>query len=277
MVLYSADIAAGTLDVKDIWNAIAAVHKRFAADLGSLAIPPAIQDQVIKQVEASRQSWVRTSGLSFERFIMNTVNAAAKITALGVRLVTPSDLKKLLDANGLHNDPGDLLWVGALDESFDLYVVQNAFGRDFVVGCIQAKTSIRDRVGRDQPFSQQAMAHHFWSVAVTLDGDFLRNPLFANMVNGMAGTQYPQNGWHGMYAMARTTNNDRIYKVDESFSLLIDHLEAAVTKRMANAGTFDFNLESIKQGHYEIIIPPSFNFSSLVNTEGTFPRRLSQD
>ena len=42
-----------------------------------------------------------------------------------------------------------------------------------------------------------------------------------------------------MYAMARTTNNDRIYKVDESFSLLIDHLEAAVTKRMANAGTFD--------------------------------------
>lgn len=220
-------------DIERIWGIKLLIGVGFTAKEIYSLIPPAIQDQVIKQVEASRQSWVRTSGLSFERFIMNTVNAAAKITALGVRLVTPSDLKKLLDANGLHNDPGDLLWVGALDESFDLYVVQNAFGRDFVVGCIQAKTSIRDRVGRDQPFSQQAMAHHFWSVAVTLDGDFLRNPLFANMVNGMAGTQYPQNGWHGMYAMARTTNNDRIYKV------LIDHLEAAVTKRMANAGTFD--------------------------------------
>ena len=239
MILYSSDISAGTLDVKDIWNAISVVHKRFAADLSSLGVPSAIHDEVIARVEASRQSWVRTSGLGFERIIANTINASSKIAALGVKLITPSELKKMLDDKQLSNDPDDLSWVGALDESFDLYIIQTAFGKTFVVGCLQAKTSIRDRVGRDQPFSQQAMTHHFWSAAVTLDGDFLKNPLFSNMVNGKAGTQYPENGWHGMYAMARVTANNRIYAVNNSFDLLIDHVEEAVTKRMANAATFD--------------------------------------
>ena len=79
-----------------------------------------------------------------------------------------------------------------------MYALVNHNENKYCFGCIQSKTSIRDRVTRDREPSMGAMQSYFWSVAVTLDGDFFKLPLFRGMVNG--GTdQYEKNGWHGMY------------------------------------------------------------------------------
>jgi hypothetical protein len=62
----------------------------------------------------------------------------------------------------------------------------------------------------------------FWSVGVTLDGDFLNMQEFIHMVNG--GGSYPRNGWHGMYAMSGLEeSNDRIYKTDVGLSMFVNH------------------------------------------------------
>ena len=46
------------------------------------------------------------------------------------------------------------------------------------------------------------------------------------MVNG--GGSYRSNGWHGMYAMSGIDgDNERIFKVDDSMSLFIEHAVAA--------------------------------------------------
>lgn len=66
------------------------------------------------------------------------------------------------------------------------------------------------------------MKHPFWSVAVTLNGDFFKGDKFNEMVNG--GTkEFEQNGWHGMYVLSNTKDDGRIYLVDSQLSLLVNH------------------------------------------------------
>ena len=122
--------------------------------------------------------------------------------------------------------PEDIAGLGSWGKDFDLYAIQRVHGDVHVFGCIQSKTSIRDRVGRDVTFSHNAMDGLFWSVAVTLDGNFLNMPEFIHMVNG--GASYRTNGWHGMYAMSGIEgNNGRIFKVDDSMHLFIKHAISA--------------------------------------------------
>ena len=96
-------------------------------------------------------------------------------------------------------------------------------------GCVQAKTSIRDRVGRDREFSAKIMEKNFWSVAVVLDGTYLAMPKFEAMVNGGGTTQYAETGWHGMYSMSNAAENDRIYD-DKNLDLLIGDAKQAAEK-----------------------------------------------
>ena len=120
----------------------------------------------------------------------------------------------------------DIAGLSSWGKDFDLYAIQSIHGETHVFGCIQSKTSIRDRVGRDVTFSRNAMDGLFWSAAVTLDGAFLNMPEFIHMVNG--GGSYSLNGWHGMYAMSGIQeSNERIYKVDDSLNLFVDHAIAA--------------------------------------------------
>jgi hypothetical protein len=73
----------------------------------------------------------------------------------------------------------------------------------------------------------------FWSVAVTLDGDFLNMPEFVHMVNG--GGSYNTNGWHGMYAMSGINGDDgRIFKVDDSLDLFAKHAIMAAKQFIAD-------------------------------------------
>lgn len=62
----------------------------------------------------------------------------------------------------------------------------------------------------------------FWSVIIVLDGDFLRLPNFIAMVNGGT-TEYPNNGWHGLYVFSEKFSGGRIYPVNLDFGVFREH------------------------------------------------------
>ena len=102
----------------------------------------------------------------------------------------------MIKAGELSNEPRDINWLKEQVRSgvFDLYaVIEKDNGKKFCYGCIQSKTSIRDRVTRDREPSLQAMRSFFWSVIIVLDGDFLRLPKFIAMIDGGT-SEYPNNG-----------------------------------------------------------------------------------
>lgn len=209
----------------EIWDEIGIVHKVNVAELSDFGIEEETQAEVIRRCLSAHQSWIKSSGHSFERYISNI--RSEKLQRNEIRFILQSELTKMIKENALTNTPEDIAGLSSWGKDFDLYAVQSVHGDTHVFGCIQSKTSIRDRVGRDVTFSHNAMDGLFWSVAVTLDGDFLNMPEFVHMVNG--GGSYGKNGWHGMYAMSGINNNNgRIYKVDDTMNLFIEHaIEAA--------------------------------------------------
>jgi len=205
---------------KDLWAEIAVTHKLNVADLGQFGIDEDTQTKVLETCLSAHQSWIKSSGHSFERYISNISNEALQKNE--IRFILQSELTKMIKENRLTNTEDDIVGLQGWGKDFDLYAIQEVHGEVHVFGCIQSKTSIRDRVGRDVTFSHNAMDGLFWSAAVTLDGAFLNMPEFIHMVNG--GASYRTNGWHGMYAMSGIeSSNGRIYKVDDSMQLFIDH------------------------------------------------------
>lgn len=209
----------------DIWKEIAMTHKLNVAELADFNIPKEQQADVIKRCLSAHQSWIKSSGHSFERYISNISNEM--LVKNEIKFILQSDLTTMIKENRLTNTPEDIAGLRSWGKDFDLYSIQSVHGDIHVFGCIQSKTSIRDRVGRDVTFSQNAMDGLFWSAAITLDGTFLNMPEFIHMVNG--GLSYKSNGWHGMYAMSGIDkSNDRIYKVDDTMKLFVEHaVEAA--------------------------------------------------
>ncbi len=208
----------------DIWKEIGMTHKLNVAELSDFGVDEAEQPAVIERVLSAHQSWIKSSGHSFERYISNIYSDA--LAKNEIRFILQSELTSMIKGKQLTNTPKDIEGLGSWGKDFDLYAIQSVHGDVHVFGCIQSKTSIRDRVGRDVTFSHNAMDGLFWSAAVTLDGNFLNMPEFIHMVNG--GASYRTNGWHGMYAMSGIEgNNGRIYKVDDSMNLFINHAIAA--------------------------------------------------
>ncbi len=208
----------------DIWNEIGMVHKLNVAQLDTFGIPQDQQANIIERCLSAHQSWIKSSGHSFERYISNIESDILKKNE--IRFILQSELTYMIRHNLLANTKDDINGLKSWGKDFDLYAIQSVHGDTHVFGCIQSKTSIRDRVGRDVTFSRNAMDNLFWSVAVTLDGSFLNMTEFIHMVNG--GGSYKTNGWHGMYAMSGIEDaNGRIYKVDDSMLLLINHAVSA--------------------------------------------------
>ena len=219
------------VDEKTIWNAISKVHKLNMANLGELGVAEAVQQEVYDRCISAHQSWIKASGHSFERYIANLDHAS--LAQNGIRFILQSELTDLIRNNGLRNTPEDIAGLQAWGKDFDLYAIQTIYGNTRVFGCIQSKTSIRDRIGRDRAFSENAMDALFWSAAVTLDGDFLNMPEFVHMVNG--GGSYPTNSWHGMYAMSGIAeDNDRIYKTNERLDIFVQHAVQAANQLIAD-------------------------------------------
>ena len=219
LLRFSPDISES-----EIWEAIGITHKINVANLGDFNIAEEHQESVIKRSLSAHQSWIKSSGHSFERYISNI--DSDDLQRNEVRFILQSELTKMIKENRLANTSEDIAGLSSWGKDFDLYAIQSIHGETHVFGCIQSKTSIRDRVGRDVTFSRNAMDGLFWSAAVTLDGAFLNMPEFIHMVNG--GGSYSLNGWHGMYAMSGIQeSNERIYKVDDSLNLFVDHAIAA--------------------------------------------------
>lgn len=228
---------ANTVSEDEIWKNISLVHKLHVASLSDFGIPESMQADVLERCLSAQQSWNKSSGHSFERYIART--ASDELQENEIRFILQSDLTKMIKEGSLTNTPDDIRGLNSWGKDFDLYAIQSIHGDVHVFGCIQSKTSIRDRVGRDVNFSRNAMDGLFWSAAVTLDGSFLNMDEFKHMVNG--GGSYPVNGWHGMYAMAGISeSNGRIYKVSDTLDLFIKHAVKAAKqfiadRRMLNA------------------------------------------
>ena len=167
----------------DIWNEIGMVHKLNVAQLDTFGIPQDQQADIIERCLSAHQSWIKSSGHSFERYISNIESDILKKNE--IRFILQSELTYMIRHNLLANTKDDINGLKSWGKDFDLY-----------------------------------------SVAVTLDGSFLSMPEFIHMVNG--GGSYKTNGWHGMYAMSGIEDaNGRIYKVDDSMLLLINHAVSA--------------------------------------------------
>ena len=223
----------GIANAATIWNAIYSTHLKrktgeFTAD--------DLNEDIIEKVLSGAQSWKKCSGHVFEHYIVN--KTATRLAQYNIRLILQKELTSMLQNNEIANDAEDQIAEMASSDDFDIYALVNVNGSNLVFGCVQAKTSIRDRVGRDRDFSIPAMEHHFWSAAVVLDGDYLHMPKFNKMVNGGGNTQYAENGWHGMYAMSNMETVDRIYK-DEHLELLIEHAHEASQRFTAARQRFD--------------------------------------
>lgn len=211
------------VEAKDIWNNIYITHLKRKANLTSLNT---IDEEIIARVISADQSWKKSSGHAFEGFIPEIVNP--KLESSGIKFLLQRDIHFMLERNEIHNDPTDTLWIKQKisTDVFDLYAVLTYLGKNIVYGCIQSKTSIRDRVTRDREPSIQAMEQKFWSIAIVLDGAFLALPKYQEMVNGK-GNDYNENGWHGLYVMSDKYTKGRIYPVNKDFTLLIDHARKA--------------------------------------------------
>lgn len=222
---------ANLIPENEIWKSIALVHKLNVANLSDFGIPEEIQADVLERCLSTQQSWNKSSGHSFERYIART--ASDELQENEIRFILQSDLTKMIKEGTLTNTPDDIKGLNSWGKDFDLYAIQSIHGDVHVFGCIQSKTSIRDRVGRDVNFSRNAMDGLFWSAAVTLDGSFLNMDEFKHMVNG--GGSYPVNGWHGMYAMSGITgNSDRIYLVNDTLDLFVTHAVRAAKQFIAD-------------------------------------------
>lgn len=221
----------------EIWKNIAMIHKLNVAALSDFNIPEDLQANVIERCLSAHQSWIKSSGHSFERYIAGI--DSSELQKNEIKFILQSDLTKMIKEGLLTNTPEDIKGLNSWGKDFDLYAIQSIHGDAHVFGCIQSKTSIRDRVGRDVNFSRNAMDGLFWSVAITLDGSFLNMDEFKHMVNG--GGSYPVNGWHGMYAMSGIEkSNGRIYKVNDVLDMFVKHaIKAAkqfiADRRMLNA------------------------------------------
>lgn len=198
-----------------IWRAVYESHVHRKSGINDA-------DTIAKVVSAD-QSWKKSSGHAFEEMIK--ILGTATLHNSGIEVILQRDLSTLIKAQELNNEPRDISWLKEQIKAsiFDLYtIVHTPDGKQFCYGCIQSKTSIRDRVTRDREPSMQAMQSFFLSTIIVLDGDFLKLPKFISMVNGGT-TEHVENGWHGMYVFSEQYTQDRIYSIDLDFKNFKEH------------------------------------------------------
>lgn len=178
--------------------------------------------ELVKAVLSAENSWKKSSGHAFEEMIACVVNQA--LVGTGIEIYLQRDVTLMLKKGIIANTTQDIKIITAnlRTSTFDLFFTLDIDGKKFIFGCVQTKTSIRDRVTRDREPSITAMNNNFWSIAIALDGDFLGMQKFRDMVNG-GGSGFEGNGWHGMYAFSVESPQGRIYKLDPNLTLLVGH------------------------------------------------------
>jgi hypothetical protein len=195
------------MDPAEIWKTIYIAHVHNISGIDD--------DTVIASVISADNSWKKSSGHAFEEMIQELGNLALR--EHGIEILLQKEVNVLLKEQHLINEVRDISWLKEQIASsiFDLYLTLKTNEGYQIYGCIQSKTSVRDRVTRDREPSINAMKAFFMSVAIVLNGDFLRLPKFKNMVNGDS-AEFKTNGWHGMYVFSKDTSIgiDRIHIMD---------------------------------------------------------------
>lgn len=211
------------VEASELWKYIYAEHVKRKSGVSGVTDPEAV-----RAVISADNSWKKSSGHAFEESIK--LLAGQELNAYGIRIYLQRELLELIKKGEIHNQEQDIPKIYSWIKSsvFDLYAVLENQNKFFVFGCIQTKTSIRDRVTRDREPSILAMKAFFWSVAIVLDGDFLKLPKFQSMANG-ASQDYPENGWHGMYVFSKKYNKDRIYYIGQNLNVFIEHAKMAAS------------------------------------------------
>ena len=220
-------------DAALIWRAIYEhhIHRKSGID----------DADVVQRVISADQSWKKSSGHAFEEMIKFLGTLA--LEDANIEIVLQRDLNTRIQNNEIANEPRDISWLKEQIKGniFDLYAIINTVERgSFCFGCLQCKTSIRDRVTRDREPSIRAMQSYFWPAAIVLDGSWLNMPKFREMVNG-GGHEFAQNGWHGMYIFTNEQLEGRIYKTDIDFSIFADHAKQAAIQWLNQRQWFDIN------------------------------------
>jgi len=226
------------VSASEIWSYIHESHMHRKSGVSDLLL--------ISRIVSADQSWKKSSGHAFEEMIKSLASDALKND--DIEVVLQRDLSILIKAGEIANEPRDLSWLREQIASsvFDLYALVKTNGKTFCFGCIQSKTSIRDRVTRDREPSLHAMASFFWSTVIVLDGDFMRMPKFMAMVNGGT-TGFPENGWHGLYELSGHEAHGRIYPLDLDFSLFRKHAVYAASQWLSQRQWFDHKWVAITQ------------------------------
>ncbi len=207
------------IETASIWKVIYEIHIHRKSGIDN--------SETIAKVISADQSWKKSSGHAFEEMVKVLGNNA--LNNYNIEIILQKDLNNLIKTHELNNEPRDISWLKEQIKAsvFDLYAIINNNGQKFCYGCIQSKTSIRDRVTRDREPSISAMQSFFWSTVIVLDGDFLRLPKFISMVNGGT-SEHIMNGWHGMYVFSEKYTHDRIYSTNLELANFKEHaIEAA--------------------------------------------------
>lgn len=208
-----------------LWNSIYKAHLYRKSGI--------LDPEIVANAIIAEQSWRASSGHAFEQMVKELSSLALSDT--NIKYILQKDLNILLKANELANQPTDIAWLEkqVSGSVFDAYVIAEINTIDeytseikkkpICFGCVQCKTSIRDRVSRDIVPSKEAMESKFWSIGFVLDGTMFSTPKYRNMVNGNIESEFKRNGWHGIYVLSNERNEDRIYGVDLDFKIIREH------------------------------------------------------
>lgn len=208
-----------SIEPTKIWKTIYIAHVNHVSGVAN--------QEIINSVISADNSWKKSSGHAFEEMIAELANIG--LEEHGLRIILQKELSNYLKLETVRNEVRDISWLKEQVKSsiFDLYLAIDVEDGVLIYGCVQSKTSIRDRVTRDREPSINAMNAFFISIAIVMDGDFLRLPKFKNMVNG-ASAEFDVNGWHAMYVLSNNEayNLDRIRCIDLSMESLIEDIKA---------------------------------------------------
>ena len=218
--------------VANLWSAIYRAHLFRKSGISDL--------DTINKVISADQSWKKSSGHAFEEMVKDL--ASLSLCGTGIEVILQRDLNTLIKADELANEPRDISWLKEQIKAniFDLFCILTFDGKKYCFGCVQAKTSIRDRVTRDREPSIHAMQSFFWSVVFVLDGDFLRLPKFVSIING-GSEEFSENGWHGMYVLSAKEQCGRIYPLTMDFDIFKSHSLQAAEQWQKRRQWFDRN------------------------------------
>jgi hypothetical protein len=189
-----------------------------------------VSDQTLIDIVISADnSWKKSSGHAFEEMICNI--GCFHLKDKKIKLLLQKELTIELANENILNPEKDIIWLKekVSSDNFDLYLSIKVESKHLIFGCIQAKTSIRDRVTRDREPSIKAMEAYFFSIAIVLDGEYLKEGKFTDMVNGKS-AEFKENGWHSMYVFThnKEVENDRIKVIDiDMVELVSDIVKAA--------------------------------------------------